>query len=142
MLRRQFSFAALAAVVLIGTSLSRPVRADEFDDRRDHHREHCEALELEDRELRERIEHTPDPYDRERLGHRLHEIADEREHDCRANEVDDRWEHHREHCEALEHEEHELRERVEHTLDPVERERLGFRLHEIAEDRDHQCRRD
>jgi hypothetical protein len=55
---------------------------------------------------------------------------------------DDRWEHHREHCEALEHEEHELRERRDHTQDPAEREHIDHRLHEIEEDREHNCRRD
>jgi hypothetical protein len=54
---------------------------------------------------------------------------------------DDRWEHHREHCEQLEHEEHEIRDRLEHTQDHVERDRIEHRLHEIAEDRDHHCRR-
>ena len=54
---------------------------------------------------------------------------------------DNRWEHHREHCEALEHEEHELREHRDRTPDPVEREHIEHRLHEIEADRDMHCRR-
>jgi hypothetical protein len=58
-------------------------------------------------------------------------------------DVDDhRWEHHREHCEQLEHEEHELRERLAVVQDREEREHVEHRLHEIAADRDLQCRRD
>ena len=59
----------------------------------------------------------------------------------RADEEDHLWEHHREHCEALAHEEHELREHRDHTPDPVEREHLDHRLHEIELDRDLHCRR-
>jgi hypothetical protein len=54
---------------------------------------------------------------------------------------DNLWEHHREHCDALDHEEHDVRDRMVHTADPAEREHLDHRLHEIAEDRDLHCHR-
>ena len=58
-----------------------------------------------------------------------------------ARAEDNLWEHHREHCEALEREEHEARERMEHATDRAERERADHRLHEIAADRDLHCHR-
>lgn len=58
-----------------------------------------------------------------------------------AHAEDNLWEHHREHCEALEKEEHDVRARMEHATDRAEREHADQRLHEIAADRDQHCRR-
>jgi|GEM_PF-6596738 hypothetical protein len=52
------------------------------------------------------------------------------------------WEHHREHCERLASEERDLRVRLDLAVDHEEREHIDHRLHEIAEDRDRECRRD
>ena len=46
----------------------------------------------------------------------------------------------RAHCEALDHEEHDLIAQREHAHDAAERDRIEHRLHEISEDREHHCR--
>lgn len=73
--------AGLTGMALTGTILSTPAHAEE-DNLYEHHREHCEALEREEHDLRERRDHTADSAEREHLEHRLHEIADDREQHC------------------------------------------------------------
>jgi hypothetical protein len=46
----------------------------------------------------------------------------------------------RAHCEALDHEEHDLRAQRDHAHDQAERDRIDHRLHEIEDDRAHHCR--
>jgi hypothetical protein len=47
----------------------------------------------------------------------------------------DRWEH----CQRLEHREHEVRWRLEHTAYGEDRERMEYYLHQIHEEREHDC---
>ena len=46
----------------------------------------------------------------------------------------------RAHCDALDHEEHDLRAQRDHAHDQVERDKIDHRLAEISEDRAHHCR--
>ena len=66
---------------LVGAFLAIPVTGALAEDRR----EFCEGLEREEHELRERLdrEHDLDREERERIEHRLHEIQEQRDRDCR-----------------------------------------------------------
>jgi hypothetical protein len=46
---------------------------------------------------------------------------------------------HWEHCRHLEHREHEIRRRLEHTAYGEDRERMEYYLHQIHEEREHEC---
>lgn len=66
---------------LVGAFLAVPVMAVRAEDRR----EQCDALDREERELRDRLdrEHDLDRDERERIEHRLHDIGEQRDRDCR-----------------------------------------------------------
>jgi hypothetical protein len=74
MLRRQF-FGLMATFLVV------PVMAARAEDRR----EQCDGLDREERELRGRLdhEHDLDRDERDRIEHRLHDIAEQRDRDCR-----------------------------------------------------------
>ena len=52
----------------------------------------------------------------------------------------ERYDHqHWEHCQHLEHREHEIRRRLENTAYGEDRERMEYYLHQIHEEREHEC---
>lgn len=65
---------------MVGALLAAPRASAEAQDRR----EHCEALDREEHDLRARLDHERDldRDERDRIDRRLHEIAEERRRDC------------------------------------------------------------
>lgn len=97
----------------------------------------CKHLSHEVHKLRKRLAHEPDFKDREGIGYRLRELEEERAYACRGEAYHGNPE---EHCRHLAHEEHKLRERFEREPDFEDRQRIGFHIHEIEEERVRECR--